>query len=136
MPVLVTDAWTCAFCPDAIPDDGSCDPLSEHYDARHNPLRPPVPEIDLNGPGQDWHTRAMTAVRQFARSGNEFTMYQVSQIAGEPANPKSDWGTFAREVNHLKIASPVRFAKSDRPTSKGSALNVWRGIPATQRKAA
>lgn len=82
--------------------------------------------IDLTGPGQDWHERAIAAVVHLAKTRDTFTFYDVAQIAGEPLNPKSDWGRFATEVHHAGIAEPCGYTESKRPGSAKSAVKVWR----------
>lgn len=122
--------FTCVRCPGQT-FTGDIKDLQAH-DRGHDTPAP----IDLNGPGQAWDARAITAVQQLAATGKDFTFYDVARIAGEPLNPRSDWGVFSQKVEHMRLAKPVGYQQSERPGTKGSAVRVWRGIPASERKVA
>lgn len=92
--------------------------------------------IDLNGPNQSWHQAALNEVRRLAKTGAEFTIWQVAQAVGDPDNHKTKLGTFAGELDHLGLAHVVRYDKSLRPGSKSSAAAVWRGGPNPSKEAA
>ena len=73
-----------------------------------------------------WHGRAVSAVKRLAAGGGTFTFWDVAKLAGEPADPRSQWGKFAQEVKRLGIAKPVGYALSDRPETRSSAVRTWR----------
>jgi hypothetical protein len=135
MPIM-----TCRLCDPPVevvieaPHDSPlavCEFNEKHYNRTHGHLA----GIEaLTGPGQDWHTRAIDAVKQLAKSGESFTFYDVAKIAGEPVNPRAEWGRFAQEVEHLSLAHTVGWQQSDRPTTKSSAVRTWRGGPPPERK--
>lgn len=106
----------CGRLPGTTPTDWNV-----HYKSAHGPERP-----DLTGPGQDWHTRAIDAVTRLANLGGQFTFYDVAQLAGDPINPRAQWGAFAQEIEHIGIAYPSGYQQSNRPESRGSAVRQWR----------
>jgi hypothetical protein len=127
--------FTCPQCPDMAPTIGDVAEVQAHYD-RHHRYGRVIDITELAGPGQDWHARAINAVKRYAATAAQFTFYDIALQAGEPDNPKARWGAFSHEIEHLGLARPVSYQRSERPESKGSAVCVWQGIPATARRSA
>lgn len=101
-----------------------------HHDRTHGHLA----GVELAGPGQDFHTRAIAEVKRLAATGEEWCMWQVFAAVGDPPDHKTTNGQFATEVSHLGLAHVVRYAPSKRPGSNSSAVAYWRGGPTPARQ--
>lgn len=75
-----------------------------------------------------WHACAMQAIREIAKTGEEFQSYDLVLRYGvpEPANP-NHWGPLLRDAAKAGLIVKAGFGASKRPTSARSALRLWRG---------
>lgn len=100
---------------------------------------PVQPTLDGTLPAQaaDYHTWCDTVRPAFvavARTGREFTTYEIAKDAElpEPPNPRADWGNFVQTLVKDQLIEHVAFDRSRRPTGERSAVGVWRGTRAAQ----
>lgn len=78
---------------------------------------------------QAWRERALAAIEQLAETGAHFTAWDIAQVAGEPVNFRQ-WGFLFGHARHRGLIHQVAAVPSRRPTSHGSLVYVWAGIPA------
>lgn len=132
-------------------DEFAADAARVRHEARRHLSTPPsTPLHQLGQPAEpiaqlanvDWWARAIDGLTQLAResmaTGEPFTIYEVSRFGvGEPLNPRTDWGKFARDAEHLRLIVHARDEKgrelstrSVRPATKGSLVALWQPGPA------
>lgn len=89
-------------------------------------------------PGVPFHEQALLALRTLAMSGRDFTVGEAHELVSMPApNPRTDWEVARKEAERLGwIESTGTYADSIVPSTKGSAVKVWRGTYAMTRGAA
>ena len=98
------------------------------------------PTLDGTMPGPDeltyaeWVDRIWPAFVAAARSGREFTTYEIARDADlpEPPNPRADWGNAVQLFVRQQLIEHVAFDRSRRPTGERSAVGVWRGTHAAR----
>ena len=85
---------------------------------------------------EGWMSQFMQAVNSLP-VGTVFTTYDLQQITGlpDPAKP-SQWGAAQTKAADLGLCVFVRFVRSRRPTTKGSATGEWRRLSARIGRAA
>ncbi|NUS83709.1 MAG: hypothetical protein HOY75_13420 [Streptomyces sp.] len=83
---------------------------------------------------QTWVDDIRPAFVTAARSGREFTTYEIARDAElpEPPNPRSDWGNATQLFERQQLIEHVAFDRSRRPTGERSAVSVWRGTKAAR----
>ena len=76
-----------------------------------------------------WFKAACIAATELARTGKEFTSYELTQPPYAIPEPdhRNRWGGLMAHIRAEGLAEPVRWDNSKRGTSKGSGLRVWRG---------
>jgi hypothetical protein len=76
----------------------------------------------------DWAGQAMLAVEAIARTGRQFTAYDLVECYGLP-EPTSvaAWGALFRRAKNAGLIRRVGYEQSRRPETKGSAVAVWAG---------
>lgn len=85
-----------------------------------------------------FHEQAVRAIKALAMTGRNFTVGEAHQMVSvEPANPRTDWETARKDAERLGyIEWTGEFAESVVPTSKHSAVKVWKGAFAMTRRGA
>ena len=76
-----------------------------------------------------WWQCACLAAEEIARTGHEFTSYELTQppyALAEPDHPNR-WGGLMGHMRSEGLVETVGWNNSPRKTSKGSGLRVWRG---------
>jgi hypothetical protein len=101
------------------------------------PARQPTLDGTLPEQAADYHTWVDTIRPAFAaaaRSGREFTAYEICRDAElpEPPNPRADWGNAVQLFERQQLIERVAFDRSRRPTGERSAVGVWRGTKAAR----
>ena len=76
-----------------------------------------------------WWRAACIAATELARTGRDFTSWELTQppyALAEPDHPNR-WGGLIGHMRAEGLIEPVGWDNSKRGTSKGSGLRVWRG---------
>lgn len=86
-----------------------------------------------------WWRAAVIAATELARTGRQFTSYELTQhpyYVPEPDH-RNRWGGLMSYIRAKGLAEPIGWDSSKRGTSKSSGLRVWRGTEkARQERAA
>lgn len=85
-----------------------------------------------------WWRAACIAATELARTGREFTSYELTQppySVPEPDHPNR-WGGLVGHMRAEGLIEAVGWDNSKRGTSKGSGLRVWRGTAKARQEAA
>lgn len=111
---------------------GVSDMLYRHHADRHE--QQPTPIVQL--PSVTFHEQALRAILALCRSGRPFTLGDAHpMVEAPPANPQTEWPAVLREAVALGWCTWTGdYAESKVPTTKRSAVKVWRGT-AQARKA-
>jgi hypothetical protein len=85
-----------------------------------------------------WWACACLAVAEIARTGREFTSYQLTQPPYDLAEPDhpNRWGGLMGHMKGRGVVETVGWDNSSRGTSKGSGLRKWRGTAKVREVAA
>ena len=104
-----------------------------HYDRNHA-AQPPAATI-TQLPNVTFREQALAAIKALAVTGRDFTVGEAHQMVSvQPANPRTDWETARKEAERLGwIQWAGTYADSIVPSTKGSAVKVWRGTYAVTR---
>ncbi|MEU0940369.1 hypothetical protein [Embleya sp. NPDC005971] len=96
--------------------------------------QPPIEGMDCPEPvttaDQDernaWHHAAHTAIVEYARRGQPFTIYEAARHfgVGEPHHPNM-WGILTAELHREGVISPYSFTTGGRPSVASSAVRTW-----------
>ena len=76
---------------------------------------------------QPWADRAMDAIRVLADQGDAFTAEGVRALIGDPPDPHAMGAVFKVAALRGGIER-AGFMQSNRPSSNGRVLAVWRGV--------
>ena len=85
-----------------------------------------------------WWKAACIAATELARTGHEFTSYELTQppySVPEPDHPNR-WGGLVGHMRAEGMIEAVGWDNSKRNTSKGSGLRVWQGTAKARRQVA
>lgn len=101
------------------------------------PVQQPTLDGTLPEQALDYHAwvdRIRPAFVAAARSGREFTTYEIAKAAElpEPRCPRADWGNATQLFVREGLIEHVAFDRSRRPTGERSAVGVWRGTRAAR----
>lgn len=80
-------------------------------------------------PGVTFHEQALLAIRSLAVTGEPFTVgHAHPMVAIPPTNPRTDWEVARKDAERLGLIEWTgEYADSIVPSTKGSAVKVWRG---------
>lgn len=78
---------------------------------------------------EEWLAEVHSAFEQAARSGAEFTTYDVARrhLLPEPPDPAHDWGRLMVVLHAEGLLVPAGWACSARPSVHASGVRTWRG---------
>lgn len=117
----------CAECGERIPltHVGGNDELWQHSDLHRFGGDATVHQL----PQITFREQALTAIRALAVTGRPFTLGDAHpMVAVRPVNPQTEWPSALREAVALGwITWTGEYAESKVPTTKRSAVKVWKG---------
>lgn len=126
---------TCAECGARIPIIrlGGNDELWQHADG-HRFGDAAIHQL----PQVTFREQALTAIRALAVTGKPFTLGDAHpMVQARPVNPQTEWPAVLREAVALGwVEWTGEFSESNVPSTKRSAVKVWRGTSAALRGAA
>jgi len=106
--------------------------LFAHYDTAHTDRPAPAELHQL--PAVEWHRQALQAIHALAATGEPFVIADVQKYGvTDPPQPRTDWPKVTAEAEQLGWIEHCGYAKSTRPTVRGSAVRQWRGTFAVRR---
>jgi hypothetical protein len=86
-------------------------------------------------PHVSFREHALAAIRALAVTGRPFTLGECHELVPvQPLNPQTEWPAALREAIRLGwVEWTGDYTDSQVPTTKASAVKVWRGTFATRR---
>lgn len=118
----------CGECPwevhDLPPGNAALNAWQTHHDRAHGEGHT-ISQL----PGVTFHEQALLAIRSLAVTGEPFTVgHAHPMVAIPPTNPRTDWEVARKDAERLGLIEWTgEYADSIVPSTKGSAVKVWRG---------
>lgn len=75
-----------------------------------------------------WRAAAWQALEHLAASGEPFDAWSLVELGVPEPRTTAAWGALFYAARQAQLVEPAGWCQSRRPTTRGSAARLWRGV--------